>query len=274
MSSSSDQLAFVCVGPQRTATSWLHQQLRRHSRLAFPLHVKETMFFDQRYEKGMDWYWRHFASTTGDCKRGEVAPTYFDSGDAVKRLLVFKNLRIIISIRDPIERTYSLFRHHRAQGRVAGDYFAAVKMMPQIESASRYATHCPRWESNFGHENCLYVFQAEIEQEPQAAMDKVCSFLAVDPIGLSQDGKRPFGQATQPKSQLTATIAARFSSALRSRGLHGPIEAAKRLGLRTVVFGKPAGTETMPEAVREHLEMIYAQDVVYLNSRFGEQAWR
>jgi len=117
------RLDFVSVGPQRTGTSWLHRYLRLHPMLAFPLHVKETKFFDARFEKGFDWYWKHFGDPSQNTKRGEIAPTYFHSAEALARLSKFEGLRVVIHLRDPIARTWSLFRHHRNKGRVPNDYF-------------------------------------------------------------------------------------------------------------------------------------------------------
>ena len=60
------QVGLVGVGPQRTGTSWLHAQLSRHSRLCFPRRVKETFFFDERFHKGLEWYWSHFYHCSGN----------------------------------------------------------------------------------------------------------------------------------------------------------------------------------------------------------------
>lgn len=264
------KLDFVCVGPQRTATSWLHKHLSPHPQLALPQQVKETMFFDERFENGMPWYWQHFAVAQENQKLGEIGPTYFDSESALRRLAAFAGLKIIINIRDPVERTYSVFRHHRSKGRVPDDYFAAVKLMPRIESSGRYAVHCPRWEEAFGKHHCHYIFQARVEQAPQSCVDTLCDFLAVDRIVLPPEAAERFGQATRPRWPLAAKLAARLSVMLRSRGLHGPVEAAKRIGLRPLVFGNPAGAEQMPEDVRRHLQQHHAEDLEYLQARFGE----
>ncbi len=263
------QLNFVCVGPQRTATSWLHKHLRSHPQLVFPRNVKETMFFDEHYERGLAWYWRHFAEVTDGQLRGEIAPTYFDSPAATERLRQFAGLHVIINVRNPVERTYSVFRHHRVKGRVPDDFFEAVKLMPRIETSGRYAEYCGRWEAAFGECNCHYVLQSEVEASPQQVIDDLCRFLSVAPLTLSADASQRFGQTTRPRWQFAAKAAAKVSSTLRAHGLHGPIEAAKRLGMRPLFFGKPAGEEPIPEKVRLHLEQVHADDLAYLQHRFS-----
>jgi len=265
------KLDFVCVGPQRTATSWLHQYLKMHPGIALPNQVKETMFFDEFFDKGMDWYWNHFNTDTKGRLLGEIAPTYFDSSDARFRLSVFSGLRIIIIVRNPVERTYSLFRHHRSKGRVPDDYFAAVKQMPRIESSGRYELHCEAWEEDFGAGNCLYLLQPDVQKQPQLVFDRLCAFLGVEPMPLPTEAEQPFGAATRPPSVGVARSIARLSTSLRARGLHAPIEIAKSLGLRPLIFGKPAGEEPIPDVVASHLHMLHKPDMKYLEHKIGRR---
>src|SRR5215467_11453066 len=45
--------SFFIVGPPRTGTSWLHEILQSHTCLP---RVKETRFFDERFDRGVAWY--------------------------------------------------------------------------------------------------------------------------------------------------------------------------------------------------------------------------
>lgn len=269
-------LHFVCVGPQRTASSWLHEYLKPHPGVSLPTHVKETMFFNDRFESGAKWYDAHFLGNEEGKIRGEIAPTYFNSELAIQRLAAFDQLRVIIIVRNPIERTYSLFRHHRSKGRVPDDYMAAVRKMPEIESSGRYAEHCPKWEAAFGRKQCLYILQQDIQNEPQLVFDQLCRFLKLELITLPPDAVKPFGAATHPNSALIARHSARFSTMMRSRGLNGPIEFAKKLGLRSLIFGKPSGDEAIPASVARHLLSFHESDITYLESRLDRSfdAWR
>lgn len=264
------RLDFICVGPQRTATSWLHQYLKLHPRVALPRHVKETMFFDEHFHKGMPWYRNHFDRDLGDQLCGEIGPTYFDNPEAIERLKTFEGIKIIIVVRDPVERTYSLFRHHRSKGRVPDDYTQAVKIMPRIETSGRYAEHCPKWEEAFGANHCLYLLQNQIKADPQAIFNRLCQFLGLDALALPEEAFKPFGAATKPPSSSIAKISARFSTAIRSRGLHWPIEMLKKLGLRSLIFGKPAGQEPIPEQIASHLAKLHANDVRYLETKLTD----
>lgn len=270
------QLQCVCIGPQRTATSWLHRQICTHPDLAFPENVKETMFFDKYYEYGIDWYWRHFPNDLSGKKCGEVAPTYFDSEEARLRLADYPELKVIINVRNPVNRTYSLFRLHRTKGRVPGSYFEAVRECPSIESSGKYAVHCPEWERLFGDDRVHYILQEDIEKAPEKVLEDLFAFIGVRMLHLGEDAMVPFGQNTEPKWRWLSKTAARVSTRMRSRGIHAPLEFAKRLGLRPLVFGRPAQPEEMPDDVRRHLLALHEDDITFLerrlNRRFPE--WR
>jgi len=77
-------LDFVAVGPPRTATTWIHEYLKRQQDVRLPKELKETHFFSWKYEKGIDWYFSHFASSGPHKITGEVCPTYFDSPRAAE----------------------------------------------------------------------------------------------------------------------------------------------------------------------------------------------
>ena len=69
-------LRLVGVGPQRTGSTWLDVQLRRHPELALPAHVKETFFFDRHWSRGLDDYRAHFASGGPDALAPEAGPRW------------------------------------------------------------------------------------------------------------------------------------------------------------------------------------------------------
>ncbi|QDV42298.1 Sulfotransferase domain protein [Stieleria neptunia] len=265
------RLEFVAVGPQRTGTSWLHHHLRHHRELSFPLHVKETKFFDARYEKGMDWYWGHFADHSEHRLAGEICPTYFHSDQALVRLRQFDGLRVIIHLRDPVDRTWSLFRHHRNKGRVPNNYFEAVKLMPEIESSGRYADYCPRWESEFGEDHCFYIRQDTLECEASKIVDDVCDFIGVERIRLPENASERFGQIRQPRSMSIAKLSAACALRLRTGGMHRVVELLKHAGLKRVLLGPPSKPDPMPAEVRDYLQELHHEDTAYFNNK--TRAW-
>ena len=121
------QLSFLAVGPGRSGTTWLHEALSYHPGLCLPSNVKETMFFDRHHGKGLSWYADHFKHRLAGQLCGEEGPTYFQVPQAPERIKEANpQCRIIITIRDPVSRTLSGYRHHLSKGRVSGSLTKAV----------------------------------------------------------------------------------------------------------------------------------------------------
>lgn len=269
-------LDFVGIGPQRTASSWLHQVLLHHPKVAFPAGVKETMFFDQRYAKGLGWYAAHFAHAATDQLRAEIAPTYFDDDAARERLRgLYPDLKIIINVRNPVERAFSLFRHHVAKGRVAPDFERAIETMPRIITSGRYAAHCPLWEQAFGASNVLYIVQEDASARPEEVLERVCRFLDLPVIPLPAVGREVFGAGTVPRFRVLALAASSAATALRSLRLHRIAEWGKRIGL-TRVYRGGRREQSMSAATRARLQRVFEPDIDWLERRLDRDfsAWR
>jgi len=115
---------FLAVGPARTGTTWLHGVL--FQRASLPKGTKETHYFDWFYDKGLDWYRAYFSDCPANRPVGEVAPTYFQKPEVRERVArVMPNCLIVCSLRDPVERAYSLYRVFIREGETRLEFEAA-----------------------------------------------------------------------------------------------------------------------------------------------------
>lgn len=275
MSTSRFSLNIVAVGPQRTASTWLYQALAEHPQLAFPEGVKETFFFDQRFEKGWDWYKWHYRNASEDALRSEVAPTYFDSELARQRLAeLCSPLKVIISVRNPAERAVSLFRHHHSRGRVPADFEEAAQQFPSILAAGDYAEHAPKWEESFGPDNVFYLVQEDVADSAQDTLNKVCRFLGIELLELPESAQSRVNQSSGARYPIIAKLLSCSATFLRSYRLHWINQLGIRIGLKRMYSGGMAvsvGDEVV-QALRER----YEPHVLWLERRLGRSFahWR
>jgi hypothetical protein len=184
------RLDFVAVGPMRAGTTWLHGNLALHPQIRLP-RAKETFFFDRHFDEGIGWYAAHFprgsAHNPGNLRYGEVGASYFDVTEAVHRIkAVAPACRIIVVVRDPVDRAWSAFMHYRRRARVGADLSRAIQKIPKIVEASRYSVHIPRWERAFGRERVLVVSLAEFRANPDDALGRVCAYLGTTPLSATE----------------------------------------------------------------------------------------
>ncbi|MBE9011849.1 sulfotransferase domain-containing protein [Pseudanabaenaceae cyanobacterium LEGE 13415] len=270
-------LDFVCVGPQRTGTSWLDKLLRYHPELCLPKNVKETMFFDRDYEKGIEYYWDYFSDRQSNQRCGEIGPTYFDSSIIPNRIQAINpNCKIIINLRNPISRALSSYHHHLGKGRVKGTFTDAIAQIPRIIDAGRYQLHTTRWLETFGADQVSFLLLEDIEFEPERVLSQLYEFLDVSTIEMPDLGKKRIGEATSPKYPLLAKVAAQSATWLRSNRLHHVAELGKALGVTKVYRG---GERSLPDlTIDERYQLIehYESDIAFLEKLLGRDLspWR
>src|SRR5690606_16552205 len=92
---------------------------------------KEVRFFDrdENYAKGVDWYKKSFRRTKGllrKCLYVEATPEYLYRPYVAERIFEYnKELKLIILLRDPVERAYSSWNMYR-------HFLASKKGIPDI----------------------------------------------------------------------------------------------------------------------------------------------
>src|ERR1700745_796930 len=93
--------SIIGAGPGRTGTNWLHRALE--CLVDLPYGVKEPKFFSTYYDKGIDWYARHFRYATGERKIAEICP-YFMMPETRERIHShIPNCKVITTMRDPVD---------------------------------------------------------------------------------------------------------------------------------------------------------------------------
>jgi hypothetical protein len=269
-------LGFVGVGPQRTASTWLDEMLRRHPSIALPSGVKETKFFDQHYRKGFAWYARHFEDAAASQIRGEVCPSYFDDDAARDRLKsAFPQLRVIVTLRNPVERAFSVYRLELTKGRATGGFRQAVAKIPRIITSGHYAEHGPRWESTFGPERVLYLLQEDIRAKPDEVLDRVYDFLGVPRVPMPDVAREDFSVTHVPRYPRLARLFSDTARLLRGHRFHWLVNLGKAAALDRVYRGGNAPDTLTPELRRE-LVQTFERDIAWVEEKLGRKFpdWR
>lgn len=159
------------VGAPKSGTTGLHAALARAPQ-AFMSPVKEPGFFssDRQFQRGTEHYLRsYFADAASHRLRGESTPWYLYSERACARigeLLANHPPQIVIMLRRPTDRAYSMYLDQQRVGNERREFITAVEEeIKQIESGElrddvrqrylwcgRYSSHLRRWREAFGDE--------------------------------------------------------------------------------------------------------------------------
>jgi hypothetical protein len=200
---------FLIIGAQKAGTTTLYKYLDQHPQIMIP-GIKEVHFFDLNYEKGMDWYKQFFKTHNPFCRKiaGEASPYYLFHPLVPQRVAQhLPNARLIVLLRNPVDRAYSHFRHEinyktehlnsfgeavaMEKQRIAADEKALMEGRIQKSTAYQsfsyisrgmYAKQIERWLEYFPLSQMLFLKSEDFFANPTSELPAVYHFLGVEEI--------------------------------------------------------------------------------------------
>ncbi len=165
--------SFIVIGAQRAGTSSLYRYLSAHPGVRRPLR-KEVDFFSVDHGRGTAWYRSHFPLRIPACVTFEATPQYFVHPLAPARVReLLPDIKLIIAVRDPVDRALSHYRLMRQIGVERLDLARAIdserdRVRPDLDRLradpahratdflrfsyvmrSRYGEQLARWREHF-----------------------------------------------------------------------------------------------------------------------------
>ncbi|OJF12190.1 sulfotransferase family protein [Couchioplanes caeruleus] len=216
--------SFLICGGQRCGTTSLYRALAAHPAVLKAVLHKGVHYFDVSYERGMSWYKAHFPTqrqadkvydTYGvPAQTFESSPYYMYHPQAAARIAAdLPGTKLVVLVRDPVERAYSQHHHevargfenernfgnalaleparlHRQEERLAADpaYYSFAHQHQAYRARGEYARYLSVMAQHVGRERIHVVESERFFREPEQVYDEVCAFLGL-PINL---GHPPF----------------------------------------------------------------------------------
>lgn len=185
--------SFIGVGAPKCGTTWVYECLEEHPGICMGK-PKEIHFFNRYHgtdsenkgfqlEKGMGAYASHFAECPANAVIGEFSPKYLfdpDVPELIKRH-VGPDVKILIVLRNPIERAFSHYKHFKSKfPEKYTDFETAMEINPDILEWSRYEKYLPAFLNAFPRDQVLVKIFDDLESAPEAFMRDIYRFVGVD----------------------------------------------------------------------------------------------
>lgn len=247
---------FVVVGAQRCGTTSLFRALMSHPQVARPTAYKGVNYFDLNYYRGWDWYLGHFPVSRARARKPRKAgssATFEASGYYLYHPFAMERMardlpeaKIVVMLRDPVERAYSAYQHEYARGfeweqfptaldleaeRLVGE-LERMRRDPAYESFAhrhhsylhrgRYAEQLERVLSHYPAEQLHVVMSEDFFADPAAAFSSLVDFLELEPPPAAQYDR----YNAQPRSDMDPPMRER----LRAYYAHHDERLARLLG--------------------------------------------
>ncbi|HET9519375.1 MAG TPA: sulfotransferase [Actinoplanes sp.] len=215
---------FLIIGTKRGGTTSLWNYLLDHPlvpRLFPAWNTKSAHYFDEHYNRGEAFYRSHFPTARqrralerrngGPTRVGEAAPLYmFRPGIAERVAKDLPAVKLIVLLRDPVERAFSHWKERTTEGaetlsfadalaaeddRTAGEYEKLAADPYYVSNAydwytyrarGRYLEHLHPWLDRFDAGQLLVLASESLYREPEATYGKVLDFLGLPQHRLPQ----------------------------------------------------------------------------------------
>lgn len=265
---------FFVVGAHKAGTTSLYVHLKPHPEVFLPS-LKEPRYFtpEVRGSVGLEEYRALYEGADGYKAIGDVTPFYLPSEGAPGRIReASPDAKIVIMLRDPVERAFSHYLYARQIGEEpAGSFRDALRRYQDRQAkewylSREYIEHGLYWAQvrryleTFGSDQVLVLMFADLVKNPNDLMSRIARHIGVDPEFFAgadvSEARNPY---QMPK----------FGGirALQRWGVTRLFPRSVVLALRPLFFDqkKPA----LDEESRRYLQDLYAPDVSGLEELLG-----
>jgi hypothetical protein len=201
---------FLIVGAPKAGSTALHVALAKHPQLHLS-GVKEPKFFlcDEAppapqhgpgdAHSAREWIWRRdeyealFAGAPAGTLRGESTPLYLADFAAHERMArLVPSARLVVIVRDPVDRAYSNWTHLWSDGlEPVADFVEACSLEEErvrrgwapfwrYLGLGRYGEQLQHLRTSFDPAAIHVLRYRELVERPDDALDGICRFLGVD----------------------------------------------------------------------------------------------
>ena len=234
---------------------------------------KELEYFDRYYHRGLDWYLGYFQGAT-DIHRviGEVCHNYLFSAKACERIhRDFPQLKLLVCLREPVERAFSSYLYMIKQGRISCSFAEAVDALDELIDHGCYARHLQPYVENFGKAHIHVALFDDLQSDPAAFANKMFSFLGVDELEIPEALRGKSLPASRPRSLVAARLSKQSALLIRALGLPRLVTKVKMLPLVQRALYKEYDAESRPRPDAQsvaRLQAIFRDDIQQLDDWF------
>jgi hypothetical protein len=284
---------YVVLGAAKAGTTALHHYLGQHPDV-YASPRKETNFFcywqdrSDYYEpfpqSGLErittseQYLSLFAGASGQRALGEASPWYLFHPEAPHRLHSFlPDARLLVILRDPVERAYANFGHNVRDGKEPypiDDFEGALDdertrldagwhpLVFAYRDMGFYAAQLKRYLAHFPREQVEILLFDDFTRDPQQVVSRAFSFVGVDP-DISINTSLRLNVTGLPRRRWIHDMIRANSSLKRLVG--AVIPAAQRRRLKAgLLQSNLAPLPPLPPTTAARLREVYREDTLQL----------
>lgn len=271
---------FLGIGVQRGGTTWLHTLLASHPDVFMPTRRKEIRFFEQYYDRGLEWY-SAFFPTPDEAARyraiGEISTQYYDCPECPQRIFAaLPQARLIIMLRHPVSRAYSHYGFVVQRRNFRGSFESFLNERPKALEKGYYSRYLQNFLQYFDRRQILALVFEQVFSDVAKTRQQVADFLGIDAEKFpAEAGQRKVNASTIPTHQSLYGFIVKTGRRLRKQKLEPLVDFVMRLGIQKSL-SKGKALQPLDEGLRQDLSRSYAAefDELERTMQIDLSAWR
>lgn len=257
---------FIIIGAVKAATTWIAHQLRSQPSIFLP--KAEPHYFSSDYDRGPGWYASLFSAASDDQLIGEKSADYLAHPAAAARLAhELPRARLVVQLRNPIDRAYSdycmLFRRGTVDGEIER-HLGAGDEQPRFLAGGLYRQHLARFLNHFPAEQLQIILYDDIRSKPEATLQAVGKHIGAQrtlyPVALEErqnDSRKP----------MLPLAMRRFMAPIKP--VVAPLRDNALFAMVHRRLARPVAYPPLTSDLRLRLRDYYAEDVRQLGMMIG-----
>lgn len=267
--------SFICIGAERSGSTWLYQLLKQHPQVYMSEKRKELHFFDKNYHKGLDWY-ESFFPDEQEAKNyraiGEITPRYLNIAECAERIASVNSIcKLMVILRNPVDRAYSQYGHAVRLSNYQKSFEEYLIDRPDSVERGFYAKELAHYLKYFDKQKfCFLVFEESVNNV-DLTKQKLANFLDVDITKFPENsGSSKVNQTYLPKFKKLNELSCNVRMKLVELDLDWLVNLVKLLGFqRLLEVGSNYTLSPMSRETKLHLHNIFENDIEKLEQLFG-----
>lgn len=254
---------FIIIGAQRCGTTWLDTQLRTHSDIFLPRKRKEPHFFDDNYEKGLEWYKRFFKNSELYTAVGEITPDYLPKKYVHERLFYhLPDITLLAILRNPVNRLYSAYGRDKLHYNIKKSFREFVNTNEMAVQRGYYADQLHHLYKYYSPQQVhIFIFE-EVMKDPIVHLKRIAHYLHVDENLFKINTLRhdSIGGSYLPRFKSLRQHIFKLYEFLRNNDLDWIANLCKCTKLHTIFYSKQK-LPPMNEEDQKYVSHLYKQSI-------------
>jgi len=242
--------------------------------------LADPYFFDKNYDRGLDWYFNLFEEAPASAQAiGEFSHDYIHSPEAAERIARdLPDVKILVTLRHPIDRTFSSYASAFAAGVIRTSFEIALEEVDMLISNSLYADKLDLFFQHFDRDRVKILFFEDLAADPQRFAEEAFDFLGLRTI-QDIDYDQKMSVLSKPRIPFAGVASKQGANLLRKLGWLELLGKLKSNPLVRGLFYKPYKQEEKPQMdpqMRQKLRDLFEPQVVRVEKITGRDLvhWR